>query len=246
MVTLMKTTYQIGMFDALLVTDIQIDFLPGGSLPIENGDQIIPALNDYITRFANAQAPILASRDWHPRNHMSFKAQGGPWPPHCVQNTKGANFSPNLKKPNSAIVISKATNPDKEAYSVFDETNLADELNKRKVKRLFIGGLATDYCIVNTVMDARKLGLETVILMDASLGINVKPGDVDRAIERMIKAGALQATADDFPDAVDTLPTAEAEPDRLEEKPSERTAAKKKARMRSRGASKRVYTERKS
>ncbi len=230
--------------DALLITDIQIDFLPGGALPVAGGDEIIPVLNEYARRFEAVKAHVFASRDWHPPNHISFKAQGGPWPPHCVQQTEGAKFHPDLKLPKDAMVISKATDPNHESYSAFDGTNLADELKMRGVKRFFIGGLATDYCVVNTVLDARKLGYETVLLMDATLGINVKPGDVDRAIETMIKNGAEQATADDFPDAVDNLPVEEAEPDAMEDKPSERAAVKKKARMRSRGSAKRLRTER--
>ncbi len=241
----MKQPYTIKDSDALLVTDIQIDFLPGGALPVANGDTIIPVLNQYIQRFDGTKAHVLASRDWHPPNHISFKKQGGPWPPHCVQETAGAEFSPNLKLPSHTTIISKATDPKHEAYSVFDGTNLADELQKRGVKRLFIGGVATDYCVVNTVLDARKLGYETVVLMDATMGINVKPGDVDRAIETMLKTGAQQATAADFPDAVDALPTEQAVPDQLEAKPTFRAATKKKARMRSKGAAKRVRTEHK-
>ena len=232
----MKKNYKITNSDALLITDIQKDFLPGGALPVAGGDEIIPVLNAYTKRFEDAKAHVFASRDWHPPNHISFKAQGGPWPPHCVQNTDGAKFSPDLKLPDRTVVISKATNPEHETYSVFDGTSFAHELKMCEAKRLFVGGLATDYCVVNTVLDARKLGYETVVLTDATLGINVEPGDVDRAIEAMLKAGAEQATADDFPDAVDSLPIDEAEPDALAEKSSERAAEKKKARMRPRGS----------
>ena len=231
--------------DALLITDIQNDFLPGGTLPIKNGDEIIPVINDYIRLFEGSKAHVLASRDWHPSNHVSFKAQGGLWPPHCVKETLGAKFSPDLRLPNHTIIISKATNPEREAYSAFDGTSLAHELQTLYVKRLFVGGLATDYCVVNTVVDSRKLGFETVVLVDATLGINLEAGDVDRAFETMLKNGAQQATADDFPDAVDTLPIEEAQPDALEEKPSRRAEVKKKARMRSKGSAKRIRTERK-
>ena len=241
----MKNTCVIGESDALLITDIQIDFLPGGALPVAGGDEIIPVLNDYIQRFKDAKGHVLASRDWHPVNHISFNAQGGPWPPHCVQNTIGAQFSPKLKLPEHTVVVSKATDPNHEAYSAFDGTNLAKELGILGIKRLFIGGLATDYCVVNTVLDARKLGFETFVLMDANRGIDVKPGDVDRAIEAMIKSGAEQVTVADFPEAVDALPIEEEAPDALEEKPSMLVASKKKARMRSKGANKRVKTERK-
>jgi nicotinamidase/pyrazinamidase len=245
-VTYLEKKYTIEPTDALLITDIQNDFLPGGTLPVEGGDEIIPVLNEYARRFEDSRAHVFVSRDWHPTNHMSFKAQGGPWPPHCVQNTKGAEFSPELKLPQPIVVISKATNPQHESYSVFDGTSFEHELKMCEVKRLFIGGLATDYCIVNTVIDARKLGYETVVLIDAILGINVQPGDVDKAIQNMKKAGAKQVTMDDFPDEIDALPIVRAEADDLEQKPVSRAAVKKKARMRSKGAIRRVRTEKKS
>ena len=245
MVICLSKTCIVEHSDALLVTDIQKDFLPGGALPVVGGNEIIPVLNEYIVRFLQANAYVLASRDWHPPNHASIKAQGGLWPPHCVQNSDGAEFSPNLKLPAHTVVISKATDPNHEAYSAFDGTNLADDLRMRGVKRLFVGGLATDYCVVNTVLDACKLGFETAVLMDATLGINVKPGDVDRAVEVMLKNGAQQVTVDDFPDAVDSLPIEETEPDALSERPSQRADVKKKARMRSKGPNKRIRTERK-
>jgi nicotinamidase/pyrazinamidase len=241
-----KKKFNLTSSDVLLITDIQKDFLPGGALPVEGGDEIIPVLNAYAKHFEDAKAHIFVSRDWHPSNHISFKAQGGPWPPHCVQDTNGAKFSPDLKLPSICAVISKATNPEHESYSVFDGTSFEHELKMCETKRLFVGGLATDYCVVNTVLDARKLGYETVVLMDATLGINVEPGDVDRAIEAMVKAGAQQATNEDFPDAVDALPIEEAEPDSFAEKPSERAEVKKKARMRSRAPARQIRTEHKS
>jgi nicotinamidase/pyrazinamidase len=241
----LEKNYNITSSVALLITDVQKDFLQGGALPVPQGDKIIPVLNEYAKRFNNAGAYIFASRDWHPPNHISFKAQGGPWPPHCVQQTEGAEFSPDLKLPTGTVVISKATDPKRESYSVFDGRDFSEQLKNKGVKRLFVGGLATDYCVVNTVLDALKLGYATVVLMDATLGINVKPSDADRAIEAMIKAGAEQATTADFPDAVDTLPVEEAEADVIEDKPSARAAVKKKARMRPRGSVKRIRTERK-
>jgi len=244
-VSCLEKKYTIESSDALLITDIQKDFLPGGALPVDGGDEIIPVLNEYARRFEDARVHVFASRDWHPANHISFKMQGGPWPPHCVQNTTGAEFSPDLKLPDNVVVISKATNPEHESYSVFDGTNFAHELKMCEVKRIFIGGLATDYCVVNTVLDAIKLGYETVVLMDASLGINVEPGDVDKAVEAMQKAGANQVTMADFPDEIDALPMGQAEVDALEQKPSGRAAVKKKARLRSKGSAKRLPTERK-
>lgn len=240
----MSKTYSLKDSDALLVTDIQIDFLPGGALPVQDGNEIIPVINDYIKRFEAARAHVITSRDWHPPNHISFKAQGGLWPPHCVQDTAGAKFSPDLILPTHTLVISKATDPNREAYSAFDGTPLADELLQRGVRRLFVAGLATDYCVLNTVLDACRLGFEAVVLMDATLGIDVVPGDVDRAVEAMQKSGAELATEADFPEREDALPIEEDSPDALAEKPSMLTDAKKKARMRSKTASKRLKTER--
>ena len=239
----MNEKHIIKKSDALLITDIQNDFLPGGALPITNGDQIIPVINDYIKRFEAVKAHIFASRDWHPSNHISFKDQGGLWPPHCVQQTEGAKFSSKLKLPTGTVVISKATDPKKEAYSAFDGTNLEDELNMLGVGRLFVGGLATDYCVVNTVVDACKIGFDTVVLMDATLGINVNSGDVEKAFETMKKNGAQQLTTADFLYADDIMPTEKLTPDTLGERPAFRATVKKKARMRPRGSAKRLPTE---
>jgi nicotinamidase/pyrazinamidase len=241
----LNKTYKLTRSDALLITDIQNDFLPGGELPIAGGDEIIPVLNGYARIFKDAKAHVFASKDWHPSNHCSFKQQGGSWPPHCVQDTKGAEFSPKLRLPKDAVVVFKATDPMRESYSVFDGTDFLNELKERNIQRLFVGGLATDYCVLNTVLDARKHGFETVVFMDAIRGINVKPGDVDQAVESMLKSGALQASTADFPEAVDVLSVDEAEADVLEDKPAERANVKKKARMRPRGSSKRLPTERK-
>jgi nicotinamidase/pyrazinamidase len=241
--TFLSELYRLTESDALIVTDIQIDFLPGGALPVPEGNEIIPVINNYIRDFKTAQAQIIASRDWHPANHTSFKTQGGPWPPHCVQDTAGAKFSSELKLPPNSLIISKATQPDHEAYSAFDHTDLAEELSKRKVKRLFVSGLATDYCVLNTVLDGCRLGFETIVLMDATMGINAKSGDVERAVETMRKNGAKLATEADFSDATDTLPIEETTPDRQAEKPTMLTDAKKKARMRSRGVNRRIKTE---
>lgn len=241
--TCLNKKFVIEIGDVLLITDVQKDFLAGGALPVDSSNEIIPVLNDYIRLFDAAKAHVLASRDWHPTDHVSFSTQGGPWPPHCIKETNGAKFSSDLKLPERTLVISKATEPTHESYSAFDGTILANELKRLGVKRLFIGGLATDYCVVNTVIDARKLGLETVVLMDATLGINVNPGDVDSAIETMVTNGALQATVDDFPEAVDALPIEETQPDELSEKPSQRAEVKKKARMRPKGSAKRIRTE---
>jgi nicotinamidase/pyrazinamidase len=229
--------------DALIIADVQNDFLPGGSLGISDGDQIIPVLNGYVQTFKAANTKIIASRDWHPRKHISFKEQGGQWLAHCVKKTKGAQFSKNLKLPSDIFVVSKATKVSKEAFSVFDDTNLENQLHDWGVTRVFIGGLATDYCVLNSVMDARKLGFDVIVLSDATRGINVTAGDVDRAFETIRKKGALQATLENFPES--GSPSTDDAPSELQDdKPLTRSVIKKQARMRSRGFYKQIRRER--
>lgn len=176
--------------DVLLVVDIQTDFLPGGALGIVGGDRVLGPLNDAISAFENSGLPVIASRDWHPPDHCSFHERGGPWPVHCVQGTPGAELSKELRLPSGSTVISKATDPTREAYSAFDRTGLYHELKRIGAKRVFIGGLATDYCVVNTVLDGRKAGYEMIVLTNAICGVDARPGDIDRAMEQMKKAGA--------------------------------------------------------
>jgi nicotinamidase/pyrazinamidase len=182
--------FNINSEDALIVVDVQRDFCPGGSLPVPDGDKVIPKLNKYIDIFEEADAHIYATRDWHPPNHISFKTQGGAWPPHCVQETEGAEFHPNLRLPRGVKVFSKGTEPDSEAYSSFQGTGLKVELEKRGIGRVFVGGLATDYCVKHTVIDALEAGFETILLEDAVKGVNLKPGDSERAVEEMMYKGA--------------------------------------------------------
>ncbi len=229
--------------DTLLVTDIQMDFLPGGALPVPEGDLVIPVLNEYLRIFEKTRAHIIASRDWHPRNHISFKAQGGPWAPHCIQETEGAKFSPALKLPKDVMIVSKATDPHKEAYSVFVGTQLADTLKAQGVTRVFMGGLATDYCIVHSVLDARKMGFDVVVLVDGSRGINVNPGDVNKALNAMAKSGAEQITLADFPEP-EALTGDESTMEVTGDKPLTAGDIRKKARMRSKGSYKQVRRER--
>ncbi|MBS7634447.1 nicotinamidase [Candidatus Bathyarchaeota archaeon] len=187
-----------GKEDALIVVDVQVDFCPGGSLPVPEGEKIVPVLNKYIEKFERSGALIVATRDWHPSNHISFKDYGGLWTPHCVQGTDGANFHPNLQLPERVKIVSKATDPFKEAYSGFEGTNLAEDLKRAGVKRVFVGGLATEYCVKNTVLDALNLGFETFILEDAVKGINVKPSDVEKAMKEMLGKGAKKITFSDL------------------------------------------------
>jgi nicotinamidase/pyrazinamidase len=182
--------YSLSKRDALIIGDVQKDFLPSGALPVPEGDKIIPVLNEYIERFQKAKAKVFATRDWHPPNHISFKPYGGPWPPHCIQGSKGAKFHPDLKLPRNVVVISKARDPMRESYSSFDRTDLEEQLHSGKVKRVFVGGLATDYCVKETILDALKLGFEAMLLTDATLGIDVIKGDVKKAVEEMKSKGA--------------------------------------------------------
>ncbi|HIE14453.1 TPA: bifunctional nicotinamidase/pyrazinamidase [Candidatus Bathyarchaeota archaeon] len=184
--------------DALIIVDVQRDFCPGGSLPVPNGDEVIEVLNEYIKMFKDAGALIYATRDWHPPNHISFRDYGGLWPPHCIQGSPGAEFHPDLKLPEDTIIISKATETKREAYSGFEGTELKDSLLNKKVERVFIGGLATDYCVKSTVLDALRYGFKTFLLTDAIRGVNISPGDSERAIEEMVKKGAIKITLSDL------------------------------------------------
>ena len=179
-----------GKGDALVAVDLQNDFLEGGSLAVRGGVQAVPVFNAYIELFRSRGLPVFLTRDWHPRNHVSFRAQGGPWPPHCVQGTAGAAFAPDLRLGGDEIIISKADNPERESYSNFEGTDLEARLRGAGVARIFIGGLATDYCVLATVLDGLKLGFEVVLLTDVTRAVDVNPGDGDRALEKMTARGA--------------------------------------------------------
>lgn len=176
--------------DALLVVDVQRDFLPGGALGVPEGDAVIAPLNAHLDRARRTGAPVFASRDWHPADHCSFRAQGGPWPPHCVAGTPGAEISSELRLPPQTRVIDKATRSDRDAYSAFQDTGLARLLKSQGVKRLVVGGLATDYCVLRSVLDALAEGFEVVVLENAIRAVNVEPGDGDKAKDQMRRAGA--------------------------------------------------------
>ena len=194
----MSSTITPSNGDALLVVDVQNDFLPGGALAVPDGDAVVPVLNRYIQAFAERNLPVFLSRDWHPENHCSFKEQGGPWPPHCVAGTPGAAFASDLEYPPGSTVVDKAQTPEREAYSDFDETDLARDLRERGVERVFVGGLATDYCVLYTVKDALSHGFEVFLLMDAIRAVNVQPDDGERAIEEMQDLGATPIDLSDL------------------------------------------------
>ena len=182
--------------DALLVIDMQVDFLPGGALGVPRGDEVLGPVNRLLQLFGSQGLPVFASRDWHPQDHCSFAARGGPWPPHCVAGTPGAAFSNLLELPAEAVVVSKADSADLDAYSAFKGTGLAAQLRARGVRRVFVCGLATDYCVLNTVIDARENGFEAVIVPEAMRAVDVAPGDGERAIARMAGLGAAAASLD--------------------------------------------------
>ncbi|PIW84027.1 MAG: nicotinamidase [Nitrospirae bacterium CG_4_8_14_3_um_filter_70_85] len=177
--------------DALLVVDVQNDFLPGGSLPVANGDRVIEPLNRAIAAFRAARLPIFASRDMHPPGHCSFQSAGGAWPVHCVAGSRGADFADGLCLPPDTVVISKATTVARDAYSAFDATGLAKRLREAGVVRLFVGGLATDYCVKATVLDGLAAGFAVVLLSESMAAVEHKLGDGRRAIEEMEEAGAV-------------------------------------------------------
>jgi len=174
---------------ALIVVDVQNDFCPGGKLAVAHGDEVVAPLNELIDEFLERGDPVYKSRDWHPPETKHFKAYGGTWPPHCVQNTKGAEFHPQLKDDPRIRVISKGLG-DTDCYSAFDETDLAAQLRDEGVKELLVGGLATDYCVKATVLAGLKQGFKVKALENAMRAVNLKPDDGERAIEEMRAAGA--------------------------------------------------------
>jgi nicotinamidase/pyrazinamidase len=185
--------------DALVVVDLQNDFCPGGSLGVQSGDAIVAVVNRYLEGFGSAGAPVFLTRDWHPPVTRHFQAHGGVWPPHCVQGTSGAQFHPSLAAPSEAVIVSKGMDPDADAYSGFQAEDdagrlLPHALAERGVRRLYVGGLATDYCVRATVLDALREGFEVVVLADAIGAVDLEPGDGDRAIDEMRGAGAQLST----------------------------------------------------
>jgi nicotinamidase/pyrazinamidase len=180
---------------ALLLIDVQKDFCPGGALPVPGGDKVVDALNRYIRAAVADGMPIYASRDWHPAVTVHFAKYGGQWPVHCVQNTEGATFHERLELPTSAIVVTTGEGADEQGYSAFEGRNteansLLTDLQQRQIDHLYVGGLATDYCVKHSVLDALKAGLDVTVLEDAIAGVDLKPGDSARAIAEMRNAGA--------------------------------------------------------
>ena len=184
--------------DALIIVDVQNDFCPGGALPVATGMDVASTMSVVANTFQARGAHVYATQDWHPAGHSSFAEQGGPWPPHCVQDTDGADFHPAMVLPGGVTVVRKGKSPGQDAYSGFIDSDLEARLKDAGVTRVFVGGLATDYCVLNTVLDAIRNGFETHVLSDAIGAVDVKPGDGDRAIEQMADAGARFATSMDL------------------------------------------------
>jgi nicotinamidase/pyrazinamidase len=177
--------------DALLIIDLQVDFLPDGALGVASGHEVVAPINHLIALFREQGLPIVATRDWHPGDHCSFADQGGPWPPHCVADTPGAAFTAELALPDDAIIVSKADTAEVDAYSAFAGTGLAARLRELGVGRVTVCGLATDYCVLNTVSDALEEGFDTIIVPEAMRAVDAKPGDGRRALDRMVARGAV-------------------------------------------------------
>ncbi len=183
---------------ALLIEDLQNDFCSGGALAVPGGNEVVPVLNRYIDLFKEKGLPVFASRDWHPEGSSHFSDFGGIWPVHCVQGTDGAQFHPELRLPDDSIVVSKGMDPAEDGFSSFEAISEEGKsffecLEERGVRHLFIGGLATDYCVKYTVLEALRRGYSVTVLLDAVRGVDLKPGDSKTAIREMVQAGAVTA-----------------------------------------------------
>jgi nicotinamidase/pyrazinamidase len=186
---------------ALLLVDVQNDFCPGGALPVADGDAVVPIVNRLAARAGALGLPVYASRDWHPPDSRHFAQNGGRWPVHCVAGTEGARLRSDLQLPSTAQIVTKGVGPDDEGYSAFDGTvagrgSLIMDLRARGVTHLIMGGLATDYCVKVSALDARHHGLAVTVVTDAIRAVNVEPGDGDRAIEEMKAAGVVMRQSD--------------------------------------------------
>ncbi|MDP9017450.1 MAG: nicotinamidase [Candidatus Eremiobacteraeota bacterium] len=180
--------------DALVIVDPQLDFLPGGPLAVADGNRIFEPINRLIPKFSH----VLATRDWHPEDHAYFEVNGGIWPFHCIANTPGAEFSPLLDAKGIGLVMSKGTDPDTDGYSAFAGTDMVEQLRTRGIKRLFLCGLATDYCVKMTSLEAKENGFEAIVLTDAIAAVNLKSQDGERALAEMAAHGVTLALSSDL------------------------------------------------
>jgi nicotinamidase/pyrazinamidase len=173
---------------ALIIVDFQNDFTPGGALAVSDGDRISQRLNELAA--SSEFDLVVATRDWHPPDHGSFEEQGGPWPRHCVADTPGAQLHPALERDTIDIVVDKGQDRDSDGYSGFEGTALEDALRERGIDEVAIGGLATDYCVKNTALDALRAGFRVFVDERAVRGVDVEPGDSQRALDELREAGA--------------------------------------------------------
>ncbi|MBD3241841.1 MAG: bifunctional nicotinamidase/pyrazinamidase [Chitinivibrionales bacterium] len=189
----------MGHTPALLIVDVQNDFCPGGAVPVPQGDLVVPVMNNYIELFLSNRLPVFASRDWHPAQTEHFETGGGSWPPHCIQNTWGAQFHPDLEISDETTVVSKGMEAGSDGYSAFESVGgngkpLAELLSERDVDTLMVGGLATDYCVKASVLEALDHGYEVYLQVDATRGVELHDGDVARALDEMHARGAKDIT----------------------------------------------------
>jgi nicotinamidase/pyrazinamidase len=171
--------------EALIVVDVQNDFCPGGALAVPDGDQVVEPVNELASRVPF----VVATRDWHPPDHSSFKEQGGPWPVHCVRDTPGAQLHPNVRRDQLDEVVDKGQALDVEGYSGFEGTELERLLREHGVDTVHVAGLALDYCVKATALDARRAGWNVVLHRDATRAVEMEPGDGERAVEELRSAG---------------------------------------------------------
>ena len=175
------------MPEALLIIDFQNDFCPGGALPVADGDAIAPRVNELLD--SGRFHLVVATRDWHPANHASFVDQGGPWPPHCVQGSQGAQLHPSLDRSRIDHIVDVGVGVDDEGYSGFEKSNLAQLLRDSGIDAVTVVGLATDYCVRATALDALREGFDVTVDREGVRGIDVTPGDSERALGEIEAAG---------------------------------------------------------
>jgi nicotinamidase/pyrazinamidase len=172
----------------LIIVDVQNDFTPGGALAVPHGDEVLQRINALAE--SGDYELVVATRDWHPPDHGSFTEQGGPWPVHCVQDTDGAELHPGLERSRIDVVVDKGQAPGTEGYSAFDGTQLGELLREREIDQVTVVGLATDYCVKNTALDALRDGFHVTVDSTAVRGVDVQPGDSERALDELREAGA--------------------------------------------------------
>jgi nicotinamidase/pyrazinamidase len=172
---------------ALIIVDFQNDFTPGGALAVADGDAIADRLNELAA--SDEFDLVVATRDWHPPDHGSFAEQGGPWPVHCVQGSEGAELHPALERAAIDVIVDKGQDRHTEGYSGFEATGLAELLRARDIESVTVVGLATDYCVKNTALDALREGFTVVVDSSAARGVEVQDGDSERALAEVRAAG---------------------------------------------------------